>query len=186
MRYFLTQNPKSWQWRHHHLSHCSEEMKINVVKHWLFLSRYGSPVTASQREGQISTKSVHIMEPLCWFMKINYHSTIGLYDAVSDLMHNWVPQRPDFKSALRVVKMVLNTQCYQYLWLTMWFHAKNQNLWFYNVNSAPPDSEITKITQKNFALNDDLLTFFFIGMVYFICYLVNPHVQAAQKMCAKG
>ena len=49
---------------------------------------------------------------------------IHLYDAVSDLMHNWVPQRPDFKSALRVVKMVLNTQCYQYLWLTMWFHAK--------------------------------------------------------------
>ena len=39
-------------------------------------------------------------------------------------MHNWVAQRPDFKSALRVVKMVLNTQCYQYLWLTMWFHAK--------------------------------------------------------------
>ena len=24
----------------------------------------------------------------------------------------------------KVVKMVLNTQCYQYLWLTMWFHAK--------------------------------------------------------------
>ena len=48
----------------------------------------------------------------------------NIYDAVSDLMHNWVPQRPDFKSALRVVKMVLNTQCYQYLWLSMWFHAK--------------------------------------------------------------
>ena len=29
-----------------------------------------------------------------------------------------------FQSALRVVKMVLNTQCYQFLWLTMWFHAK--------------------------------------------------------------
>ena len=49
-----------------------------------------------------------------------------LYDAVSDLMHNWVAKRPDFRSALRVVKMVLNTQCYQYLWLTMWFHAKNR------------------------------------------------------------
>ena len=46
-------------------------------------------------------------------------------NAVSDLMHNWVAQRPDIKSALRVVKMVLNTQCYQYLWLTMWFHAKS-------------------------------------------------------------
>ena len=29
--------------------------------------------------------------------------------AVSDLMHNWVPQRPEFKSALRVVKMSLKT-----------------------------------------------------------------------------
>ena len=44
-----------------------------------------------------------------------------IYDEVSD---NWVAQRPDFKSALGMVKMVLNTQCYQYLWLTMWFHAK--------------------------------------------------------------
>ena len=49
---------------------------------------------------------------------------VCIYDAVSDLMHNWVAQRPDFKSALRVVRMVLNTQCYQYLWLAMWFHAK--------------------------------------------------------------
>ena len=46
------------------------------------------------------------------------------YDAVSDLMHNWVAQTHDFKSALKVVKMVLNTQCYQYLWLTMWYYAK--------------------------------------------------------------
>ena len=43
---------------------------------------------------------------------------------VSDLMYIRVAQRPDFKSAVRVVKMVLNTQCYQYLWLTMWYHAK--------------------------------------------------------------
>ena len=47
------------------------------------------------------------------------------YDEVSDLWYNWVAQRPDFKSTLRVVKMVLNTQCYLYLGLTMWFHAKN-------------------------------------------------------------
>ena len=52
------------------------------------------------------------------------YGTKVTYDAVSVLMHNWVAQRPFFKSAVRVVKMVLNTQCYQYLWLTMWFHAK--------------------------------------------------------------
>ena len=51
---------------------------------------------------------------------IAHTHTIGrvVYDAVSDLMHNQVAQTPDFKSALIVVKMVLNTQCYQYLWLT--------------------------------------------------------------------
>ena len=57
------------------------------------------------------------------YLRISMYPGAREYDAVSDLMHNWVPQRPDFKSALRVVKMVLNTQCYQYLWLTMWFHA---------------------------------------------------------------
>ena len=41
------------------------------------------------------------------------------WDEVSDLMYNWVAQTPDFKNALRVVKMVLNTQCYLYLWPTM-------------------------------------------------------------------
>ena len=29
-----------------------------------------------------------------------------------------------FQSGPRVVKMVLNTPCYKYLWLTMWFHTK--------------------------------------------------------------
>ena len=33
-------------------------------------------------------------------------------------------QKSEFESGPGVVKMVLNTQCYQYLWLTMWFHAK--------------------------------------------------------------
>ena len=58
--------------------------------------------------------------PLSLYIIIIFHQ----YDAVSDLMHNWVAQRPVFRSALRVVKMVLNTQFYQYLWLTIWFHAK--------------------------------------------------------------
>ena len=41
--------------------------------------------------------------------KKNFYTIYTAYDAVSDLMHNWVPQSPDFKSALRVVNMVLNT-----------------------------------------------------------------------------
>ena len=54
-----------------------------------------------------------------------FHS--GIYEEVSDLGYNWVAQIPDFNSALRVVKMVLNTQSYLYLWLTMWFHANRIN-----------------------------------------------------------
>ena len=76
-------------------------------------------------------------------------------DEVSDLGYNWVAQGPDFKSALSVVKMFLNTQCYQYLWLSMWFHAKKsketlktQNLWFYNVNSAPEPRNDQKSPKK--------------------------------------
>ena len=89
------------------------------------------------------------------------------FDAVSDLMHNWVAQRSDFKSALRVVKMVLNTQCYQYLWLTMWFHAKKIERNTKKIKIADftmqirlPSSEMTKNRQKNGSLNRDLLNFF--------------------------
>ena len=68
----------------------------------------------------------------CWrgytFARLTEGGEGGLtqcpYDEASDLGYNWVAQRPEFKSALRVVKMVLNTQCYLYLWLTIWFHAK--------------------------------------------------------------
>ena len=41
------------------------------------------------------------------------------YDAVYDQHYILVPKTSEFKSGPRVVKMVLNTQCYQYLWLTM-------------------------------------------------------------------
>ena len=74
-----------------------------------------------------------------------------LYDAVSDLMHNWVPQRPDFKSALREVKMVLNTQCFPYLWLMMWFHAKKiqrKKCWLSYVDSVPRLRNYQKYTKK--------------------------------------
>ena len=61
---------------------------------------------------------------------------------------------------------------------------KKQNRKFYYVNSAlEPRNE--KIAQKNGSLNRNLLNLF-IGRVYFRLYLVNPHVQAVQKMYAKG
>ena len=87
-----------------------------------------------------------------------------IYDEVSD---NWVAQRPDYKSALGMVKMVLKTQCYQNLQLTLWFQAKkskemlkNQHRWFYYVNSAPYLRNDQKSPKKNRSLNCDLLIFF--------------------------
>ena len=46
---------------------------------------------------------------------VQYVHMKAMHYEVSDLGYNCVTQRPDFKSALRVVKMVLNTQYYQYL-----------------------------------------------------------------------
>ena len=40
------------------------------------------------------------------------------YDAVLDQPYLSVPKTSEFESGPRVVKLVLNTQCYQYLWLT--------------------------------------------------------------------
>ena len=76
---------------------------------------------------------------------------------VSDLMYNWVAQGPDFKSALRVVKMVLNTQCYQYLTMQKIKRntKKNQNRWFYYVNLAPElnnDEKLPKKTDHSIAI----------------------------------
>ena len=45
---------------------------------------------------------------------------------------------------------------------------------------------MTKNRLKNGSLNHDFLNFFFIGMVYFGCLQVNPHIQAVQNMCGKG
>jgi len=115
------------------------------------------------------------------------------YDVVSDQMHNWVEQRPDFKSALRVVKMVLNTQCYQYLWLTMWFHAKKSKETLKKSKSlilqckfgsrAQKWPKIAKKTDHSIAI----YSIFCIGMVYFGCLSVSPHIQVVhQNMCGKG
>ena len=70
------------------------------------------------------------------------------WDAVSDVMHNWVPQRPDFKSALRVVKIVLNTQCCQYLCLSMWFHAKKSKETLKNSKSLILQCKFSSRAQK--------------------------------------
>ena len=51
-----------------------------------------------------------------------------------------------FQKCSQSGKMVVNTHCYHYLWLTMCV----------------------------------------LGMVYFRCYLVIPHVQAVQNVCSKG
>ena len=62
---------------------------------------------------------------------------------MSDLGYNWVSQRPDFKSAsgkngskhpMLSISLAYNViSCKK----NRKKHSKNQNRWFYNVNSAP-------------------------------------------------
>ena len=101
-------------------------VKMHLSKTFSFLCRSAtaqsswrglclSPKSKLQRKSSLFQKIFNLWENIPSFRK---------YDAVSDLIYNWVAQRHGLKSALRVVKMVLNTQFYQYLWLSMWFHAK--------------------------------------------------------------
>ena len=53
------------------------------------------------------------------FVSMNSH-----YDAVSDLMYNWVKQRPDFNSAVRMVKMVQTTNVINFYGLQCDFMQK--------------------------------------------------------------
>ena len=125
-------------------------------------------------------------------IKEQVHKPSFTKDAVSDLMHNWVAQRPAFKNAVRVIKKVQNTQCYQYLWLTMWFHAEKLKETLKKSKSlilqckfgsqAQKWPKIAKKTDHSIAIGSILC----IGMVYFKWLLVNPHVQAVQNMCGKG
>ena len=111
---------------------------------------------------------------------------------VRSTLHNSPKSLREFKSDPRVVKMVLNTQCYQYLWLKMWFHTKKSKETLKKPKSLIlqckfgsraqkwPKTTKKRITQSQFT------HFFCIGMVYFRCLLVNPHVQVVQNMCGKG
>ena len=64
-------------------------------------------------------------------------------------MYNWVAQGPDYKSALRVVKMVLNTQCYQYLTMQkIKRNTKRIKIADFNMYIWLPSSIIMKNCQK--------------------------------------
>ena len=91
-----------------------------------------------------------------------------------------------------MVKKVLNTQSYQYLWLTIWFHTSKSKemlkktkslILLYKIGSkAQKWLKIAKKTDHSIAI----YSIFLIGMVYFRWYLVNPHVQTVQNMYSKG
>ena len=74
------------------------------------------------------------------------------------------PKNFEFKSGPR---MVLNTQCYQYLWLSMWFHAKksketpkNSKSLILQCKFGSRAQKWPKIAKKNGSLNRVLLNFF--------------------------
>ena len=57
-----------------------------------------------------------------WIYKVMYVCIQILWRSVRSSLHSG-PKTSKFKIP-RVVKLVQNTQQYQYLWLTMWFHTK--------------------------------------------------------------
>ena len=76
--------------------------------------------------------------------------------------------------------------------LTIWFHAKSSKETLKKSKSlillrkfgsrAQKWPKIAKKTDHSIAI----YSIFCIGMVYFGCLQVNPHIQAVQNMCGKG
>ena len=83
---------------------CPTSSKTQQYQVRFWLKSIGSPFPRSLELFSIERKNC--CNPLWLLLPISY----PWYDEVSDLMHNWAAQRPEFKSAVRVVKMVLNTQ----------------------------------------------------------------------------
>ena len=114
------------------------------------------------------------------------------YDSFSDVGESWVWLRANFQSGSRVLKKVFWTFSYLYLWHTMWFHAKNllKTLKFWkSLNSLCKSGSRPQKSPKKGQKTDDSIAIysnFWIGMVYFGCHLVNPHVQTVQNMYGKG
>ena len=115
-----------------------------------------------------------------------------VYDSFSDVGEIRVYRRADFQSGSRVLKKVFWTFSYLYLWHTMWFHAKKllRTLKFWkSLNSLCKSGSRPQKSPKKAQKTDHSIAIysnFWIGMVYFGCYLVNPHVQTVQNMYGKG
>ena len=98
----------------------------------------------------------------------------------------------DFQSGSRVLKKVFWTFSYLFLWHTMWFHAKKllRTLKFWkSLNSLCKSGSRPQKSPKKAQKTDHSIAIysnFWIGMVYFGCHLVNPHVQTVQNMYGKG
>ena len=119
-------------------------------------------------------------------------SWIAVYETVADVPESWVWWWADFQSGSRMLKKVSWTFSYLYLWHTMWFHAKNllKTLKFWkSLNSLCKSGSRPQKSQKKTQKMDHSIAIysnFWIGMVYFGCHLVNPHVQTVQNMYGKG
>ena len=82
------------------------------------------PNSSSSSSFHLTVFSILLLSPLipdiCHFW---YATTFDLGRGVrSDVQLSRTETR--FQKCSQSGKMVLNTQCYQYLWLSMWFHAK--------------------------------------------------------------
>ena len=78
------------------------------------------------------------------------------------------------------------------LWHTLWFHAEKmlKTLTFWKLLSSPCKSGSRPQKSPKKAQKTDhsiaIYSNFWIGMVYFGCHRVNPHVQTVQNIYGKG
>ena len=125
-----------------------------------------------------------------WILKNTLNFEV--IDWVATVAETWVQFRSDFQSDSRVLKKVFWTFSYLYLWHTMRLYAKKllKTLKFWKslnslCKSGSRPQKSPKIAQKT-DLSIAIYSSFWIGMVYFKCFLVNPHVQTVQNMYGKG
>ena len=59
-----------------------------------------------------------------WSLSLTMSTLINMYETVATVPESWVRWRAVFQSGSRVLKKVLWTFSYLYLWYTVWFHAK--------------------------------------------------------------
>ena len=89
--------------------------------------------------------------------------------------------------------MVLNTPCYKYLWLTMWFHTKRSKEMLKKLKSlillckfGSRAQKWRKIAKKNGSLNRNLLNFLYRYGIFWMLPGESSCPGGSKNVCQRG